>query len=300
MEVAIALRALGGTARWKTLRGHVSWRALKRARAAGTILCSGGFYSLPDTESDRVLAGQLRGVRSHETAAAHWGFALPPGNDTVHLTVAPNGHRTDVPVNVRLSYRLLADDERTGDVTSPVRTVVDCLRDGSLRVALSVGDSALRSGVITWDQLARAVASLQNRGSALARARMAMLDARSANAFESSARAVLLGAGITGFESQVSIRHHGDWVGRVDLADRRRRIVVECDGYEFHNDRATFVKDLVRFTMLVAGGWRPLRFTWEQVMFREEWVLARVSDVVRLTSASAEDSPRPVGSRAAA
>jgi very-short-patch-repair endonuclease len=263
-------------------------------------VCNGGFYSLPGTESDRVLAGTLRGVRSHETAAAHWGIALPPGDDTVHLTVAPNGHRTDLPDGVRLSYRLLTDEERAGDVTSPLRTVVDCLRDGSLRVALSVGDSALRSGLVTWDQLARAVAALRNRGSALARARMAMLDARAANAFESSARAILLRAGITGFEPQVSIRHEGDWIGRVDLAHRRRRIVIECDGFEFHGDRATFIKDLVRFTMLVAGGWRPLRFTWEQVMFREEWVLARVSDVVRLTGASAEDSPRPDAARAAA
>ena len=295
-----ALRALGGTARWKALRGHVSWRALKRARAAGLLEFRGGFYCLIGTDRARVLAGELRGVRSHETAAEHWGLALPPGDGTVHLTVAPNAHRDGVLDMVQLSYRRVTDGERAGDVTTPVRTVVDCLRDGSLRVALSVGDSALRLGLVTREELDRVVARLRGRGSALARQRLVMLDARAANAFESSARALLLGAGIEGFEPQVSIRHAGDWVGRVDLADRRRRIVIECDGFEFHSDRAAFVKDLVRFTMLVAGGWRPLRFTWEQVMFREEWVLARVSDVVRLTGAPVEDSRRRVERRAAA
>ena len=127
-----------------------------------------------------------------------------------------------------------------------------------------------------------------------------MLDARAKNAFESCARAILLAAGITGFEPQVVIRHAGAWVGRVDLADRRLKIVIECDGFEFHSDRKAFNKDLVRFTMLVAGGWRPLRFTWSQVMYHDEWVLARVLDLIGQNGAVRKESSRPRASRTAA
>ena len=89
-------------------------------------------------------------------------------------------------------------------------------------------------------------------------------------------------------------------MGRVDLAHRRLKIVIECDGFEFHSDRKAFNKDLVRFTMLVAGGWRPLRFTWSQVMFDEEWVLARVLDVLGQTGAVRKESSRPRAERTAA
>jgi very-short-patch-repair endonuclease len=300
VEVVDALRALGGTARWRTLRGHVSWRAVKRARADGSVEVRGAVYCLVGTDEDRVLAGVLRAVRSHETAARHWGFALPPSDGRVHLVVPANAHREDVPTQVKLRYRDLPACDVEGDVTTPVRTVLDCLRDSSLRVALSVGDSALRSGLVRWADLERAARDLRGRGSRVARQRLQMLDARAANAFESSARAILLAAGATGFETQVTIWHAGEWVGQVDLAHRRFRIVVECDGFEFHSDKAAFAKDLVRFTMLVAGGWRPLRFTWAQVMFREDWVLARVHDVLALSGAVTEESPRRAAARNAA
>ena len=107
-----------------------------------------------------------------------------------------------------------------------------------------------------------------------------MLDARSENAFESSARALLVEAGLMGFRPQQHIRQGDRWLGRVDLADHALRIVVECEGFAYHSDRAAFRKDLTRFTSLVAAGWRPLRFTWEQVMFDPEWVKARVLETV--------------------
>ena len=132
-----------------------------------------------------------------------------------------------------------------------------CLRDLPLRDALSVGDSALRSGTVQHVALGDAVRALRGPGSAVARRRFALLDARAENAFESSARAILLEAGLDGFRPQVTIRHGTTWIGRVDLADRIRRIVVECDGFEFHRHRAAFTKDLRRFTLLVAAGGGP-------------------------------------------
>ncbi len=301
LSVVHVLLAVGGSARWKELRGHVGWRAIKSARAAGDIGRVGSFYFVRDTDLGRVEAGRLCGVRSHLTAAVHHGLAVPPEPEALHITVRRRAHRGEHE-GVTLFYRDVTASEVVGDVTTPLRTVVDCLRDGTLRLALSVGDSALRMGIVSRGQLDAAVLDLRGPGSRRAAERLTCLDARAANAFESCTRAILIQAGITGFVPQVTVRHAGFFVGRVDLGDLRRRIVIECDGFDYHSDRAAFGRDLVRFTMLVAGGWHPLRFTWEQVMFREAWVLARVQDVVAQAEPGAlrEDKRRARARRAAA
>jgi very-short-patch-repair endonuclease len=296
VEVVDALNALGGSARWKQLRGHVSWRAVKRAKADGQVRRDGAAYLLVGTGRDRVLAQRLRGVRTHRTAAEHHRLALPPGEDPrTRISVPSNAKRTNVPDDVRLHYRDYSPEAVDGDVTTPLETVIDCLRDEDLRTALSVGDSALEQGLVSRKQLEARASELRGPGSAVVRHRIALLDGRAANAFESCARAVLIEAGILGFEPQVAIRHRGQFVGRVDLAHRALRIVIECDGYETHGGRDAFVKDLVRFTELVSAGWRPLRFTWEQVMFNPEWMLERVRDA--LSAVGADDGARKKGER---
>jgi very-short-patch-repair endonuclease len=59
---------------------------------------------------------------------------------------------------------------------------------------------------------------------------------------------------------------------RPDLVDRERKLVVECESFEWHAAREGFRKDVRRYTLLVAEGWIVLRFIWEDVMFRPEWV----------------------------
>jgi very-short-patch-repair endonuclease len=150
----------------------------------------------------------------------------------------------------------------------------------STREALAVGDSALRSGQVELLALRTRVASFRNRGAARARRRLDLLDARSANAFESCCRALLIEAGIQGFEPQVTIRHDGHRIGRVDLAHRQLRIVIECDGLEHHGTLDAMTRDCIRHTRLVAAGWRPLRFTWYQVMHRPDWVLEQIHNTI--------------------
>jgi len=222
------LRGLGGSARRKVLSRSVGWRSLKRAVADGEVVRCGTGYALARTGVPRQRATQLRGVRSHATAAEHWNLALPPAKDRrVQITIPRKAQRADVPRDVRLRYRDLDVHEVDGDVTTPLRTVLDCLIDETLRVALSVGDSALRQGLVSFDELVEAVEARRGPGSVRAGARLAMLDARAENAFESSCRAILLESGITGFEPQVGIRRRRQWVGRVDLAHRHLRIVIE-------------------------------------------------------------------------
>ena len=57
-----------------------------------------------------------------------------------------------------------------------------------------------------------------------------------------------------------------------DLVDRKHRIVIECDSWQWHGDRKGFLKDVRRYTLLSADGWTVLRFTWDDVMLRPAWV----------------------------
>lgn len=137
MDVADLLRAHGGCMRSTQIKAHVSARALRRAVADGEILrVAMGTYMAPDSDAPPVLALQLRGVLSHGSAARKWGFALPPGGGSEHVTI-PHKARRKSPLNVVLHYRDLDPREVRGHATSPLQTVIDCLRDLCLAEALA-------------------------------------------------------------------------------------------------------------------------------------------------------------------
>jgi very-short-patch-repair endonuclease len=284
VDAVDAVRGLGGRARWAELRAGVSRRALDRAVAQERLVRLAGVYSLPDSDRALVAARQLRGVVSHRSAAEYHGFAVPPrldGEPVSHaVALRPKARRTNLPRDVRPYYCALTEDDIDGRVLTKVATVAFCLRDLSFREALSIGDSAVRQGV-PLDDIRSRVSELRGRGAAQARARVELLDGRAANAFESCARAILIEAGITGFEPQVTIRCRGQFVGIVDLAHRLLRIVIECDGFETHGSLEAMTSDCTRHTNLTASGWRTLRFTWYQVNFCREWVLGRIADTLR-------------------
>src|SRR5690348_10726379 len=62
------------------------------------------------------------------------------------------------------------------------------------------------------------------------------------------------------------------------------KLVVEVDGYEFHRDRASFENDRARDAMLVAAGYRVIRFTATQL--DELVVITRLAAALALASES--------------
>lgn len=57
--------------------------------------------------------------------------------------------------------------------------------------------------------------------------------------------------------------------------------MLEADSFEFHGQRAALTRDCERYDELVARGWLVLRFTWEQVMLRPDWVARVIEATVR-------------------
>lgn len=121
-------------------------------------------------------------------------------------------------------------------MTAPLRTVLDCARHRPLPDALAVADSALRAGDVGPEGLRRA-ADTTHRWRRRRVAHVAgMADARAANPFESELRA--RAAQVRGLRLEPP-PWIGD-IGRADLVDRRRGVVVEADSGEFHAGRRAF------------------------------------------------------------
>ena len=281
MTPEAAVRLFGGVVDYSTLTVLVSRPEIEAALADGTVVrLRRGVYGL-SSDGARALAESVRGHVSHLSAALHHGWKLKQVPERPWITIPRNRQRPDVDAELRWGSVRPVDQQH--GVTRPVPTVIACARSCAYDEALAVADSALRSGAVTSEALLVAAARSPRTGRARALRVAENADGRAANPFESCARAACHDVEGLRVEPQVQI----SGVGRVDLADRRLRIIVECDSFEFHSDRAALRKDARRYTEAARRGWVVLRFTWEQVMSDQDYVRAVLADVVRLRTREA-------------
>lgn len=269
MSVVEVLERLGGTATRAQLVALTSRAEVERAIAAGDLSrLARGRWALPQVDEARAAAHRVTGVVSHTSAALLHGWSVATRPDRPHVIV-PRGRRPG-PDSVHLHRVDLARHERDGLVTSEARTLLDCARSLPFADALAVADSALRNGFGT-----QALQSLADSacGAGAARVRRVAEHASplAANPFESVLRAVALEVDGLSVEPQVDIWGSG-FIGRVDLADERLRIVIEADSFAWHGGRDQLASDCRRYNALVVHGWLVLRFSWEDVMFHRDEV----------------------------
>lgn len=62
----------------------------------------------------------------------------------------------------------------------------------------------------------------------------------------------------------------------LDLAYPERKLFSEGDGFGVHSARGAFEHDRARQNKLVLAGWKPLRYTWWQIVREPERVLAEI------------------------
>ncbi|HEX6233512.1 MAG TPA: DUF559 domain-containing protein [Jiangellaceae bacterium] len=103
---------------------------------------------------------------------------------------------------------------------------------------------------------------------------------------ESALRGILLAAGITCFEPQLEINAGIRRLARVDLGDPRTGVLLEADSYRWHGAQAQLTRDAERYDELVARGHRVLRFAFDHITTRSDWIV----DTVRRTLAVARAS----------
>lgn len=280
MDPADLLTRLGGVATARELSGTLPARVVAAAIADGSIVrVARGHYGLPGPLLARAAAGRASGVVSHLSAAQHWGWKVKLPPDRPVITVPRNRTLTGQQregVDVRW-FTLHPDDVRDG-VTSPLRTVIDCARTEPFDAALAVADSAVRAGDVTPRQLVTEAMASPRTGRPAALRVAEAADGRAANPFESVLRALSLR--VPGLE--VEPQQWVERVGRVDLLCRRNNLVVEAESWEFHGGRAAFARDVHRYTLFVRLGYAVVRFTWEEVMFRQDYVCEVLNAMVAL------------------
>lgn len=226
-----------------------------------------------------VRAQALRGALSHRCAASHydWPILVEPTTVDVRVPIGRKARGNTDGLSIRRGS--LTSEEMREHVTSYMQTVLDCARDLPFREALAVADSALRAGDVGPSELHELGASYRGPGARQARKVAIFADARAANPFESALRAAIWGVPGLSVEPQAEIYDQG-FYACVDLADRRNRIVIEADSYEFHGSPERFAKDRRRYAELTARGWVVLPFDFHTVMRTPQEVRSLVEGAV--------------------
>lgn len=259
------------------LRPYASPMQLARLVGKGVIEYDGrGTYRLKGAPPDYVIAKQLRGVLSHRSAAAHWRLPVIQRTTPIEVTVNRSRRRVRAPDGVLIYRRDLSPDERDGDVTTAVRTIVDCARDLDVPTALAMADAAVRTGDVALTDLVEAAARLRGHGSARARRVIGWIDPRSASVLESAVRGVLLDGGITGFVPQFPVKISTGRVLHADLGHEEARLLVEADSKLAHTGIGRVELDALRCTEFAAAGYTLQRFTWTNVKGRRRWMVEMV------------------------
>ncbi|TDW87703.1 very-short-patch-repair endonuclease [Kribbella pratensis] len=265
----------GGWATASELTGVVTRHAVAKAVARGDIQrIALGVYALPGLPADMVAVLAYDGVLSHVSAAAAAGLPLLVAPEKPHLILPPHRRPRPGPPAV-LHWAKVSSSERQDRITSLPRTVVDCCRVLPFAEALAVADAALATRHLHPEELLAEVSAMRGAGCPNARLVAAAATPLAGSFLESILRALLISAGIDGFEPQVLVSHDG-FHARVDLGHRRARLALEAEGFEFHGSRRDFAADCYRYDELNTAGWLVLRFTYEQIIGDPAWVVATV------------------------
>jgi very-short-patch-repair endonuclease len=277
-DVVEVLQRRAGTATFAQLRGAASGRAIRKALASGSIRrIAKGVYALPPSDDPIAAARAQGGIVSHQSAAVLHGFDLLEQPTRPQVTVPRGQHRRISSLDCELHW---ADDVPViGQLTTKLQTIVDCARMLPFAEALCIADSALRKNAVSKARLVTAAEKVGGPGSRRARLVAKSADSRAESPLESALRAILIEAGIDGFEPQVVVQDDG-FSARIDLAHRELMIALEADSFAHHGTRNALTRDCRRHTNLTIRGWRLLRFSWEDVMFHPDWVAEAVRRAV--------------------
>jgi very-short-patch-repair endonuclease len=276
--VAAALLLLNGVARRsELLAAGVSAGALEKALRSGALIrVRHGVYASPHVDRGILRAVRVGGALAGGSATRLHDLWQPPDR-RLTVSVAPTAARLRDPDNARRRLDPRRDDILVMYDSSPVgrderlvvgveRCVTQVLRTYEPAHALAVVDSSQRLPTSRRPSLTSMVARVPQRCHAVLRA----ADARSESGTESILRWRLAQAGIK-FEIQV-------WLTSAIRVDFRLSdsLVVECTSYAYHASPQQYADDRVRIAAVVQLGYFVLEFTYEQVLFAFEEVLATI------------------------
>lgn len=230
------------------------------------------------TETARVrvaVFGGGDGAVLSGAAAAWWHGLVSAAPAEIEVTVPRSKHPRSC-AGVRFRRRQLP----AKDVTHRNGLQVTALPLTAIEAATVCGFDVLDTAIARRTSL-RAIeaAHRRNLGRKGSRRGTLMLEAMASGARSGAERrfvAMLRRAGIRGWKANFRVSG-----AVIDVAFPALMIAIEIDGFAFHSDAQTFVRDRRRQNMLVAAGWTVLRFTWHDLVDDEAAVLDRVGAAIR-------------------
>ena len=199
------------------------------------------------------------------SAAACWHGWLTALPAVVELHI-PHDRRLSTQPGIRLRRTALSPldiTEHEGITTTTAeRTALDLAAVGCTDLL----DTMLRKRWYDADAVAAALArGAGQRGWVKARQAVAESVTRPFSVLERDLHRHLRKGGVTGWVANPSLRV-ASRVVVPDLLFEEQRLVVEIDGHAHHSSREAFENDRMRQNLLVAAGYRGLRFTWRQLV----------------------------------
>ncbi|MGN6610721.1 MAG: type IV toxin-antitoxin system AbiEi family antitoxin domain-containing protein [Angustibacter sp.] len=247
-------------------------------------------------------------VASHLSGAVVHGWGLPfdgPGTPTVTSGDLRRSARrrpelvvqvASLPERDVVMHDATVDGERWSmRVTSPARTLADCLRHLPPEDSVAIADGVLRSGALHLDAVRRAL-DRQEAWPYLSRGRSALslVDARRESFLESYSLVRLMRFGVPLAEPQVSIyTPDGEFVARVDGWLPDSAVALEADGAKYLLDGGAAPLESSSAAEVLRRVQHSLQAQYE----RETRLKALGVTVVRWTTAQAVRDPGRVAGR---
>lgn len=155
--------------------------------------------------------------------------------------------------------------------TSAVRTIIELARHASAEQLIGAIEGALLGGTMSEDLLRRRVSSMKSRGRHGIPALLEVLDRRRIGDgveswLEREYLRLIREAGLPSPRTQQVLSRTAEHLVRVDCRFPGTNLVVELMGYRFHRSRSQMNRDAARLNALIADGFSPYQFTYDQVV----------------------------------
>jgi very-short-patch-repair endonuclease len=260
---------------WRVVRGRVLALA-----AVPDTLASREWEAMLSAGSGAAFAGP--------SAARRHRFEI---SDNRPCILIPPDRHVDVPDGVVVLRRelphhdIVVRDDYT--LTGRDATVIDCALLLPDRQAMRFVERALqKSWISSYQELTwRTHEAVGCRG---VEQLVSIVRALGSGARSDTERRLVSGLrrhGIFGWLCNLEVADHNGANRIVDVAFPAIKLAIELDGRAWHVDRDRFQQDRVRQNALVAADWTVLRFTWEDVAYRLDAVIAEIcAAIARLTS----------------
>jgi very-short-patch-repair endonuclease len=232
-----------------------------------------------------VLACGRAAALSHGSALALWNLAKR-WPEPAHVTTASD--RRPSGLAVHRTTTLARKDIRTHNgirATSLARTLLDCAPSLARKTLTRAVNDALRTPHLTHAQLADVVLrNPRHPGAKLLTPFTQTPTGPTRSQFEDAFLEFCathglprpkVNAVVCGYEVDALFEHH--------------RVIVELDGWEFHNDRRSFERDRARDADTLQAGYVTVRITWDRIRDNPGREATRLKTI--LASRASEPAP---------